>query len=242
MNDTTNTRFAAATALLTAVLGTVAFALAIVAVPVAGANCPSNCIPYPYLSTAGRWPQDFLWQPPAIAFVLSFLVLMTCVHYFAPQRRRMITQAGLCLAVVSAAALSIDYYLQFSVVPVSLADGETNGLPLLLQYNSHGIFIALEEIGYITMALSLAMFSVAFVARDRLASAVRWLFRLPIVVAIGGLIEVSVFYGLERQDRFEIFILSACWLTLIIGGLILAAIFWTMTPEAEATATLRREA
>lgn len=241
MDDTTSTRFATGTALLTAILGVVAFGLAIIAVPIAGANCPSGCIPYPYTSTAARWPQDFLWQIPAIAFVLSWLVLMVCVHYFAPQQRRMITLAGLCLAVIAAAALSIDYYLQLSVVPVSLADGETNGLPLLIQYNAHGVFIALEEIGYITMALSLALFSVAFTGRDRLATAGRWLFRVPIVVAVGGLLEVSVFYGLERQDRFEIFILSACWLTLIAGGLILAAIFWTMTPEVEATAARRVE-
>jgi uncharacterized membrane-anchored protein len=119
-------RFSSRTALLTAGLGIVAFALAIVAVPIAGANCPAGCIPYPYLDTADRWPRDFLWQPPAVAFILSWLVLMACLHQVAAGPRRAISLAGLCLAVVAAAVLSLDYYLQFAVVPVSLKDGETN--------------------------------------------------------------------------------------------------------------------
>ena len=166
----------------------------------------------------------------------AYLVLTACIHYFAPQPRRLVTLAGLCLAGVAAATLVIDYYMQFAIVPVSLADGETNGLPLLLQYNSHGIFIALEELGYITMAISLAMISVACTGADRLAKAARWIFRIPIVVCVGALVEVSALYGLERRDRFEIVILSACWLALIAGSLVLAATFWTMTPEKVASA------
>lgn len=32
--------------------------------------------------------------------------------------------------------------------------GETEGITLLTQYNAHGIFIALEELGYLLMSLS----------------------------------------------------------------------------------------
>jgi hypothetical protein len=32
--------------------------------------------------------------------------------------------------------------------------GETEGITLLTQYNAHGIFIVLEELGYLLMSLS----------------------------------------------------------------------------------------
>jgi hypothetical protein len=158
MQDTsTASRFGFYAGLFTAVMGVVAFGLAVTAVPVAGANCPSNCVPYPYMGTAGQWPKDFLWQPPAILFILGYLALMLSIHDSVPAGRKILSLAALCLALVSATVLAIDYYVQFAVVPVSLQANETNGLPLLIQYNPHGLFIALEEFGYLAMGLSFVL-------------------------------------------------------------------------------------
>jgi hypothetical protein len=33
--------------------------------------------------------------------------------------------------------------------------GETDGIALITQYNEHGLFIAMEELGYITMSIAL---------------------------------------------------------------------------------------
>jgi hypothetical protein len=88
MQDTsTANKFGLYAALFTAVAGVVAFGLAITAVPVAGANCQSNCVPYPYMNAAGQWPKDFLWQPPAILFILGYLALMLSIHYAVPTER-----------------------------------------------------------------------------------------------------------------------------------------------------------
>ncbi len=225
MSNPLGSTFASRTAFLTAAIGIVAFSLAIIAVPPAGANCQSNCAPYPYMGLASRWPVDFLWQPPAICFALAYLALMACIHQLAEERLRVVSLVGLCLAVVAASGLAIDYYLQFAVVPVSLQAGETNGLPLLIQYNPHGIFIALEELGYWTMSVSFVLMAVAITGTGRLTSTVRWIFRLPIVVAVVAITALSLAYGLERQDRFEIFILSACWLALIVNGILLGIVY-----------------
>jgi len=66
---------------------------------------------------------------------------------------------GLSFAIVSVVLLLSDYYIQIAVIKPSLINGETEGIAILSQYNPHGIFIALEEIGYITMIL--ALFSIA---------------------------------------------------------------------------------
>jgi hypothetical protein len=226
MQDTsTVNRFGFYAALFTAVTGVVAFGLGIMAVPVAGANCPSNCVPYPYMGTAGQWPKDFLWQPPAILLMLGYLALMLSVHSAVPVSRRIISLAALCLALVSATVLAIDYYVQFSVVPVSLQANETDGLPLLIQYNPHGLFIALEEFGYLAMSLSFVLIASALALGGRLEAGIRWVFRTAFVVSVVALAAFWLAYGIDRKDRFEIVILSACWMALIVNGVLLGIFF-----------------
>ncbi len=226
-------RFGMFASIFTAATGLVAFALAIMAVPVAGGNCTANCRPYPYMTMADRWPNDFMWLPPAILFVFGYLAVMAAVYYAASGSRRIFGLVGLCLALVSATTLAIDYYLQLAVVPVSLQANETNGLPLLSMYNSHGMFIALEELGYLAMSVSFVFAASVLVSRGRLEAAVRWLFRVPLVVAAVGLAWFSIAFGLDRQDRFEVVILSACWLTLIINGVLLTVWFRRRLRSAE---------
>jgi hypothetical protein len=221
----TANRFGMYAALFTALTGVVAFGLAITAVPVAGANCPSNCVPYPYMGTVGQWPKDFLWQPPAILFILGYLALMLSIHYAVPTERKILSLAAVCLALVSATVLTIDYYVQFSVVPVSLQANETDGLPLLIQYNPHGLFIALEEFGYLAMTVSFVLVASAFNLGGRLAAAVRWTFRVAFGVAVVALAAYWVAFGIDRKDRYEIVILSVCWIALIANGALLAAYF-----------------
>ena len=50
-------------ALLTAIMTVITFGFAMVAVPIAGANCPGECVAYPYMDTASQFPRDFLWMP-----------------------------------------------------------------------------------------------------------------------------------------------------------------------------------
>lgn len=53
------------------------------------------------------------------------------------------------------------------IVPISLAKNETDDLGLIIQYNSHGLFIALEELGYILMSFSLASLIPIFSKKKR---------------------------------------------------------------------------
>jgi hypothetical protein len=125
------------------VLVTIAtFTLAITAVPISGANCPSECVEYPYLGTVAQYPKDFLWMVPAMLVALGFVALMASLHVIVEHRERVFSQIALSFALISASILLIDYYLQFSVVPVSLMNSETEGLAMLIQYNPHGCFLS----------------------------------------------------------------------------------------------------
>lgn len=222
---TTSSQVGFYTAIFTALITVVTFGFAIVAVPISGDNCLEGCVDYPYLDTIGQFPKDYRWMPLAILLVLSYLVLMVSIHAYASAQKKIFSQVGLSFATIAALVLLADYFIQFSVIPISLMSGEQEGITLLTQYNPHGIFIALEELGYLMMSLSFLAMAPVFADKTRLAAAIRWIFILAFVLAIIALTLVSINYGLDRQDRFEIPILSIDWLVLLVNGILLSIVF-----------------
>lgn len=218
-------RFGYYSAILTIIITVVAFGFAMTAIPISGANCTSDCVEYPYLDTVSQFPRDFVWMPLAILMVIAYVMLMVSIHNAAPDPKKIFSQVGLSFALIAAGILIIDYYVQFSVIPMSLMNGETEGLALLIQYNPHGVFIALEELGYLVMSLSFLFVAPVFASRNRLESAIRWIFTIGFVLTIISLVGISIFYGVDRQDRFEVVVISINWLILIINGVLLSIVF-----------------
>ena len=212
-------------AVLTTVITIVTFGLAITAIPISGANCLGECVDYPYLDTISQYPKDFLWMLPAMLLVLGYVTLMVSIHSYADRPKKIFSQIGLSFAIIAAVILLSDYYLQFSVIPVSLMNAETEGLAMLIQYNPHGVFLVLEELGYLMMSLSFLFMAIALSSRNRLESAIRWIFTIGFVLAMVSLTIISFNHGLERLDRFEVAVISIDWLVLIINGVLLSLVF-----------------
>jgi len=213
------------TALFTVIMTVITFGFAITAIPISGANCGELCIEYPYLNTLSQFPKDYLWMPPAIVLTLSYLALMVSIHAYASSQRKIFSQIGLSFALLATMVLVGDYFVQFSVVPISLMNGETEGITLLTQYNAHGVFIVLEELGYLLMSLSFLFMAPIFVNKNRLESAVRWVFLVSFLLTVVALTLISINYGLDRQDRFEVAVISIDWLVLIVNGILLSMVF-----------------
>lgn len=209
----------------TALMTVLTFGFAITAIPISGANCREGCIEYPYLDTVSQFPRDYRWMVPAIILMLVYVIWMAAIHAYAAQPRKIFSQIGLIFASMAALILLSDYFIQFSVVPVSLMNGEKEGITLLTQYNAHGIFIVLEELGYLLMSLSFLFVAPVFSSQNRLEAAVGWVFIGGFVLAIVSLVIFSMIYGLDRQDRFEVAIISIDWLVLIINGVLLSMVF-----------------
>ena len=225
MTNKTENQVGFYSALATAILTAITFGLAMIAIPISGANCPGDCVSYPYLDTISQFPRDFLWMFFAILLVLAYVVLMVVIHNYAPPAKKIFSQIGLSVALITAGILLVDYFVQFSVVPVSLMNAETEGIPLLIQYNPHGVFLALEDLGYLLMSLSFLCMAPVFANKSRLETAIRWIFILAFVVVVIFLIVVSINHGLDRQDRFEVVALSVDWLVLIVNGILLSIVF-----------------
>jgi hypothetical protein len=211
--------------ILTVVMTLVTFGLAITAVPNSGAGCLENCFEYPYLDTMSEFPEDYLWMPPAMILVVLYVVLVASIHAYASPQKKVYGQIGLSFALMAAGVLLGDYFVQFSVVPVSLMNGQTEGIALLTQYNPYGMFIVLEELGYLLMSLSFVFLAPVFAKEGRLATAIRWIFVAGFAVTAVFLVAISAIYGLERMDRFEIAAISIAWLVLLINGVLLGFLF-----------------
>jgi len=213
-------------AVLTAVMAVAFFAVGFVS--------PVRYISYPYVdvasSTCGGLQvvscefilMDYIWLYPAFLLAPTFVVLMVCIHYYAPVDRKIFSQIGLSFALIYAAVITTDYFIQWTVVQPSMLSGETEGLSLFTQYNPHGIFIALEGLGYLMMSMAFLSGAPIF-AGGRLEHAIRWLFVTSFVLAVGSFVGLS----LLRYDvvTFEVTIIMINCTVLIVSGALLSVLF-----------------
>jgi hypothetical protein len=183
---------------------------------------PVDVIPYPYTDVASFIPGDYWWLYPGFLLAFAFVVLMACIHQWAPDDKKIFSQIGLSFALIYATVISVVYFLQLAVVQPSILSGETAGLSLFTQYNPHGIFIALEVLGYIVMSLAFLFTAGAFTGR-RVERAIRGLFIADFVLAAGSFVVLS----LMRYDliAFEVTVITINWLVLIISGVLLSILF-----------------
>lgn len=197
----------------------ITFAFAITAVPISGANAPNGGILYPYLETIGQYPKDYIWQYLALVMICVYLINVIMIKAIVNREKQVYMQVASSFAIIAAVTLLINYFVQVNVVPISLMSQKYEGIALLTQYNPHGIFIALEELGYIMMVISFGFLIPVF--RGKYTNVIAVVYLLAVLTAIAGLIFISLQYGLNKMDRFEVIIISITWLVLVINGILI---------------------
>jgi hypothetical protein len=219
--------WAAASAGATFVLTLVTFVVAVMTSPLSGPFCVADCFEYPYLEAVARFPRDYYWMGLACLLYLAFVVLLARVLERAPVGRRVSAVLALTFGAMSATVLISDYAVQLSVIQPSLLHGEADGIALLSQFNPHGVFIALEELGYVLMALAMAFAGAALEAHRptyRIAKAALYA-ALPLSAL--AFIAITVVYGLHREYRFEVAVISITWLLMLPASAAMALAFRT---------------
>jgi hypothetical protein len=210
---------------LMAVITFIALALAVTTLPMSGPFCQSGCVTYPYEAVAAFVPHDYIWMYPAFFMAPIFVMLQVCIHNYAPDDKKIFSQSGLVFALIYAAAMSINYFIQIEVMQPSILKGEMEGLALFSQYNPHGIFIALEDLGYLMMSLSFFCTAWVFARGDKLGKALRNLLTISPLLAFAVYIVLSLIYGKNIEYRFEVFIITFNWITAIVMGILLSIYF-----------------
>ena len=230
-------RYDAWVAALMAAVTLIAFSIAVTTLPTSGPYCVADCVGYPYTDIAHTIPSDFLWMYPALLVGPLFMTLMVSLHERAPAERRRFTRLGFGVAVLATTMLTADYFVQLRVVQPSILLGETAGLEVWSQNNPHGVFIALEEAGYLLLALAFPFAALALTAPRGVERAVRWVFGAGFVCVLASLAYYSAAYGFQVEYRFEVAAISFDWLALIVTGALLA-VHWWRAPELGAVDTV----
>jgi hypothetical protein len=222
------------TSILTAVAAAAALGIAATTAPArSGPNCPplvdagflEACVTYPYTDVAAFVPIEYIWMYPALVMALLFVVLVVCIHHYAPADKQVFSQIAFSFAVIAAAAHAINYFIQLAVVQPSLLKGEVEGLALFSQYNPHGIFIALEDVGYLMMGAAFLFIAPAFGRRERLERAIQVVFATSSVLAVGSLVVLALLYGFDLEYQYEVAAILIDWIALIVSGALLSVFF-----------------
>jgi hypothetical protein len=99
--------------------------------------------------------------------------------------------------------------------------GETEGLSPWSQYNPHGIFIALENVGYALINIAFILVGLAMTGMpSRLWRAAGWVFVAGGALTLALLVFYSVNYRARLDYRFEVAAIGITWLVLIAAPLL----------------------
>jgi hypothetical protein len=211
--------------LFTAVITIITFGIAICTPPLSGPFCKSGCFEYPYHEIISRFPRDYFWMFPAIILSFSYMVMMISVHKAVPPAKSVFSLTGVAFAVISTLVLSVDYFVQVSFIQPSLLAGETEGIAILSQFNPHGLFIILEEMGFITMNISFIFLAPALTSSTRLERSLRLTFIIGFILMLLSFTAVVLINGINREYRFEVMIISITWIELIIVSILFSRYF-----------------
>jgi len=160
--------------ILLAITTAVTFISAILTPPISGPFSTGASITYPYTDILSRFPRDYYWMYPAMLLMLVFVVYLVCIDQYASQDRKLFSHTTLIFGSLAAGIIFVDYFMQVSVIQPSLLNEEYDALALLTQYNPHGIFIALEEAGYLLMTFAIVFLAPVFAGPGKIRAALRW--------------------------------------------------------------------
>jgi hypothetical protein len=213
--------------IITTVLTIITFGIAISTPPLSGPFCTGNCFEYPFTDIAGRFPRDYYWMYPAILLSIAYLIMMITIYHATPENKKLFGSLGVAFAIMASLILITDYFIQVSVIQPSLLAGETDGISLLTQFNPHGIFIVLEELGFTLMIISFFALFPIFNGTSTLEKTIKWTTITGFILAVISFSMVSIQYGFNREYRFEVVIISITWLELIFISILIARYFKT---------------
>ena len=91
---------------------------------------------------------------PSLFLAPSFVLLMLCVHYYAPEDKKVWSHAGIIFATIYAVMVSINYYVQLTLVVPHLMRGEVESIRPFLFTPFDSFIYSVDVLGYGFMSLS----------------------------------------------------------------------------------------
>ena len=172
---------------------------AIIAVLVAfidvGMILSATLFPMTTITTIETYASSFtIWQMlpfiPSLILAPTFVVMMLCIHRYASEDKKILSQLGFSFALICAAILSFHYYIQLTVVQQGLLSNETAGLWLFATPNPHSFFWTFAALGYGFMGVALLFTAPIF--KEKSERNIKLLFTANGVIGISFLIGNAI--------------------------------------------------
>jgi hypothetical protein len=115
-----------------------------------------------FISYSSTYNQSFkyLAQFSMLLFAPAFLVIINCLHDYAPVDKKVFTRISIGFATIFAACIGIHYFVQISSVRLSISKSQLDGLEQFIQSNPTSGIAGINMVGW-TIFFSLSCFFVA---------------------------------------------------------------------------------
>jgi hypothetical protein len=125
-----------------------------------------------------------------IILIPIFILLMACIHEYAPADKKIFSRLGLLFTTGYAVLIGFNYYLQLTLVQKNLYTD------VFAMDDPQSIMWVIEVLGYGFMGL--ATLSAAFIfPNGKLENVIRWLFIINGILGIGGMIGYALGWSLN---------------------------------------------
>lgn len=112
---------------------------------------------------------------PSLLLAPSFALLMLCVHYYAPEGKRLWSHSGIIFATIYTVMVSINYYVQLTLVVPHMMRGEIESIRPFLFTPFDSFTYSVDVLGYSFMSLSTLFGAFAFSGSGRERTARRFM-------------------------------------------------------------------
>lgn len=99
---------------------------------------------------------------PSLLLGSAFLVLLVCVHQIAPAERRVWSQAALAFGTAYAVLISMNYFVQLTLVAPRLAQGRMEGIEMFVFLPFDSFLYAVDMLGYSFMSVATLFAAMVF--------------------------------------------------------------------------------
>jgi hypothetical protein len=171
---------------------------------------------------------------PALLSAPLFVILLSGVHERAALDRKPFGRIAVAFGAMAATILTAVYFIQLRYVQPAVVRGELDGLAPWTQYNPHGVFIELEEAGYLLMGVAFLFAGLALATDSGVLRVVRRIFFLGFAFVVTTFVALSAAYGFDVEYRFEVAAISVDWTVLIAAGALLAMAYRTQSRGSSA--------
>jgi hypothetical protein len=186
-----------------------------------GGFCTGSCAAYPFDDPAlvrDFVPISFYWMYPAIGMLLALVVFTASLGVPGRVATRLPAILALAVTLMGASVLVGDYAIQLAVVAPSLLHGEGAAVVALSLFNPHGVFVALEDVGYWTLGLAFLGVAATVSGASLAERIARYVFLVGGILALGALPVLIVVLGPDLGYAYEILVITVVDLALFVGG------------------------